>query len=133
MKLKKSKNMKQNRRWRRHCHIRKSLIGTTERPRLNVFRSLKHIYCQIIDDTFVDKNGRCCGKTLVACSTLSPSVREQIKYGGNIEAAAIVGQMIAKLAKEKNITKVVFDRGGYKYHGRIKSLAESVRKEGLRF
>ena len=129
----KKQKLKQYRRWRRHCHIRKKLIGTPERPRLSVFRSLKHIYCQIIDDTAVDKYGRICGKTLVACSTLNPSIRSKIKYGGNIESAKLVGEEIARLAKEKGITKVAFDRGGYKYHGRIKALADAARKAGLEF
>lgn len=128
-------SLKQSRRWRRHCHIRKTLIGTTEKPRLNVFRSNIHIYCQIIDDTAVDKNNNRCGKTLVACSTQTESVKKQLngKHGGNIKAAQLVGTELAKLAKEKGITAVAFDRGGYKYHGRIKALADAARKGGLQF
>lgn len=118
---------------RRHNRIRKKLEGTSERPRICVFRSLQHIYCQIIDDTFVDKTGKRSGKTLASCSTLSPSIREKVKYGGNVAAAKVVGSEIAKLAKEKGITKVAFDRGGYKYHGRVKALADAAREGGLDF
>lgn len=127
--------LKQYRRSRRHHHIRKHLIGTTERPRLNVFRSNINIYCQIIDDTVVNKQGCRCGATLVACSTLNEAVKSQLngKHGGNIKAAQLVGAEIAKLAKEKGITAVAFDRGGYKYHGRIKALADAARKGGLQF
>ena len=110
---------------RRHLRIRKKVIGTAERPRLSVYRSLKHIYCQIIDDIE--------GRTLVAASTQSPDIRSHIKYGGNAVAAEIVGKKIAEEAKNKGITKVVFDKGGYKYHGRIKALAEAARKYNLSF
>ncbi|HHT9145376.1 MAG: 50S ribosomal protein L18 [Candidatus Brocadiaceae bacterium] len=110
---------------RRHLRIRKKVVGTAERPRLSVYRSLKHIYCQIINDTE--------GRTLVAASTQSPDIRSQIKYGGNAVAAEIVGKKIAEEAKNKGITKVVFDKGGYKYHGRIKALAEAARKHNLNF
>ena len=112
-------------RTRRHLRIRKKVIGTAERPRLSVYRSLKHIYCQIINDIE--------GRTLVAASTQSPDLRLQIKYGGNAVAAEIVGKKIAEEAKIKGITKVVFDKGGYKYHGRIKALAEAARKYNLSF
>ena len=121
------------RRLKRHRHIRKAAIGTPEKPRLNVFRSHEHIYCQIIDDTFVDKTGSRSGRTLLACSTLTESVKKEIKAGGNIKAAQIVGKEIAKLAKEKGITEIVFDRGGFKYHGRIKALADAAREGGLKF
>lgn len=121
------------RRLRRKRHIRKKLVGTAERPRLCVFRSLKHIFCQIIDDTVVDKNGSYSGKTLVACSTLTASIRSRIKSGGNIAAAKIVGEEIAKLAQAKGIKKIAFDRGGYLYHGRIKALADAARQGGLEF
>lgn len=124
---------KHQRRLRRQRHLRRKLIGTPDRPRLNIYRSLKHISCQIIDDTAIDKNKNRCGKTLVACSTLSKSIRDKIKYGGNIEGARMVGEEIAKLAKEKSISKVAFDRGGFKYHGRVKALAEAARKGGLEF
>ena len=110
---------------RRHLRVRRKVFGTSERPRLSVYRSLKHIYCQIIDDSQ--------GKTLVVASTQSPDVRTQIRYGGNIQAAEFVGKKIAEEAKNKGITKVVFDKGGYKYHGRIKALAESARKHNLSF
>lgn len=110
---------------RRHLRIRKKVVGTAERPRLSVYRSLKHIYCQIINDIE--------GRTLVAASTQSPDIRSQIKYGGNAVAAEIVGKKIAEEAKNKGITKVVFDKGGYKYHGRIKALAEAARKHNLNF
>jgi len=116
---------KLQKRTRRHLHIRRKVIGTTERPRLSVYRSLKHIYCQIIDDIE--------GKTLVSASTQSPDIRSKIGYGGNVKAAEIVGEKIAEDAKLKGITKVVFDRGGYKYHGRIKALAESARRHNLSF
>ncbi len=110
---------------RRHLRIRKKVVGTAERPRLSVYRSLKHIYCQIINDIE--------GKTLVAASTQSPDLRSLIKYGGNAVAAEIVGKKIAEEAKNKGITKVVFDKGGYKYHGRVKALAEAARKHNLNF
>lgn len=112
-------------RTRRHLRIRRKVIGTSERPRLSVCRTLKHIYCQIINDIE--------GRTLAAASTRSPDIRSQIKYGGNVMAAEIVGKKIADEAKNKGITKVVFDKGGYKYHGRIKALAESARKHNLIF
>ena len=116
---------KLRKRTRRHLRIRRKVVGTAERPRLSVYRSLKHIYCQIINDIE--------GKTLVAASTQSPDLRTQIKYGGNVAAAEIVGKKIAEEAKNKGITKVVFDKGGYKYHGRIKALAEAARKYNLSF
>ncbi|MDN3515064.1 MAG: 50S ribosomal protein L18 [Candidatus Brocadia sp.] len=116
---------KLQKRARRHRRIRRKVVGTSERPRLSVFRSLKHIYCQIIND--ID------GKTLAAASTQSSDVRSEIGYGGNVKAAEIVGKKIAEAAAKKGITKVVFDKGGYKYHGRIKALAESARKHNLSF
>lgn len=118
---------------RRQSHIRKTLTGTAERPRLSVFRSVKHIYCQIIDDKAVDKHGNYSGKTLVACSSVTPAIHGKVKHGGNIEAARIVGEEIARLAKAKGITKVAFDRAGYQYHGRVKALADAARKGGLEF
>jgi len=117
--------LKALRRRRRKLRVRKKVFGTPERPRLTVFRSLKHIYAQIIDDTR--------GHTLVSTSTLSKPLREQIRYGGNKEAAAKVGEVLAKLALEQGITKVVFDRNGYKYHGRVKALADAARAAGLQF
>ena len=107
----------------RHARIRKDLIGTSERPRLNVFRSNANISAQIIDD---EK-----GVTLVSASTLEKELK--IKNGGNVEAAKIIGEEIAKRAKKAKITEVVFDRGGYLYHGRVLELANAARKGGLKF
>ena len=110
----------------RHVRLRKKVSGTTERPRLSVYRSLHHIYAQVIDDTK--------GITLVTASTVEPDLRNKLKTnGGNIEAAKIVGNVIAKKAIEKGITKVVFDRGGQIYHGRVKALATAAREGGLEF
>ena len=107
----------------RHKRIRKELSGTTDRPRLNVFRSNANITAQIIDD---EK-----GITLVSASTREKELN--IKNGGNIEAAKVIGKEIATRAKEAKISKVVFDRGGYLYHGRVKALAEAARENGLEF
>jgi len=126
-------NEKVCRRWRRHCHLRKKLVGTEQKPRLAVFRSNKYIYCQLIDDTYIDKNQSRSGRTLVACSSKMPSVASQIKNGYNMQAAEMVGAELAKLALEKGIQTVAFDRGGYHYHGRIKALADAARKGGLQF
>lgn len=109
-------------RLRRHKRVRGKISGTAERPRLNVFRSSANIYAQIIDDTT--------GRTLCAASTLDKSFNS---YGGNKEAAREVGKMIAQKAAEKGITNVVFDRGGYIFHGRVKELAEGAREGGLNF
>jgi len=105
--------------------IRKKIRGNAERPRLNVFRSLKHIHAQIIDDQK--------GYTLVSSSTLDKELKEAIKGLNKTEAARMVGKRIASLAIEKGIKKVVFDRGGYLYHGRVKALAEGAREGGLEF
>ncbi|MCL0067380.1 50S ribosomal protein L18 [Peptococcaceae bacterium] len=110
---------------KRRIRVRKKVFGTAERPRLNVFRSLNHMYAQIIDDER--------GITLVAASTLSPELREKLKRGGNIEASKAVGELIAKKAIAAGIKKVVFDRAGYIYHGRVKALAEAAREGGLDF
>jgi len=110
---------------RRHLRVRKKISGTPERPRLSVFRSLKHIYAQLIDDTR--------GVTLVSASTLDKELAGQITGGGNVEAARKVGELIAKRALEKGYAKVVFDRGGYLYHGRIRALADAAREAGLEF
>ncbi|MDF1513677.1 MAG: 50S ribosomal protein L18 [Anaerolineae bacterium] len=110
---------------RRHVHVRKHVNGTAERPRLNVFRSLNHIYVQVIDDT--------AGLTLVSSSTVDREVREQLGDISKTEQAKVVGKVVAERAIEKGITKVVFDRGGYKYHGRVKALAEAAREAGLQF
>ncbi|MCL6638772.1 MAG: 50S ribosomal protein L18 [Firmicutes bacterium] len=110
---------------KRHRRVRKKISGTAERPRLNVFRSLSNIYAQIIDDER--------GVTLVAASTLSPELREKFHSSCNREAAAAVGELIAKKAVEAGIKQVVFDRAGYVYHGRVKSLADAARAGGLEF
>jgi large subunit ribosomal protein L18 len=109
-------------RQRVHDRIRKKMQGTAERPRLNVYRSLNHMYVQVIDDLH--------GKTLVSASTAEG---EGKKTGGNVAAAKEVGKAIAERAKAKGITKVVFDRGGYIYHGRVKALADAAREGGLQF
>jgi large subunit ribosomal protein L18 len=108
-------------RQRVHQRIREKMQGSEARPRLNVYRSLNHIYAQVIDDSR--------GQTLVSASTLS----SKLKTGGNIAAAKEVGKLIAERAREKGIKQVVFDRGGYLYHGRVKALAESAREAGLDF
>lgn len=110
---------------RRHERVRKKIFGTPERPRLNVFRSLNHIYAQIIDDTR--------GHTLVSASTIDPKVRELIKGLPKTEQARLVGKVVAERALAAGIKQVVFDRGGYPYHGRVKALAEGSREAGLEF
>ncbi|MBT9258977.1 MAG: 50S ribosomal protein L18 [Clostridiales bacterium] len=109
---------------RRHLRVRRKVFGTPERPRLNVFRSGKHIYAQVVDDTI--------GHTLVAASSLDPALRGVVK-GSTKEGAEAVGKLLAQRALEKGITKVVFDRGGYRYHGRVKALADGARAGGLEF
>ena len=109
-------------RQKRHLRVRSKISGTSARPRLCVYRSLAHIYAQVIDDT--------CGKTLVSANTTE---KEFTEYGGNKEAAKKVGEMIAKRALEKGITEVVFDRGGYIFHGRVAELAAGAREAGLKF
>jgi large subunit ribosomal protein L18 len=108
-------------RQRIHARIRQKLSGTSERPRLNVYRSLNHIYAQVVDDQK--------GETLVSASTLAL----KLKTGGNVAAAKEIGKAIADRAKEKGIKKVVFDRGGFLYHGRIKAVADAAREAGLEF
>jgi len=110
---------------RRKYHVRKKVFGTRERPRLSVFRSNRHIYAQIIDDI--------AGATLVSASTKTKSLRNQLSIGGNKKAAQIVGEAIAKQAIGVGIKCVCFDRGSYKFHGRVKTLAEAARKTGLIF
>lgn len=110
---------------RRHARVRKRSFGTPDRPRLAVFKSLAHIYTQVIDDTQ--------GRTIIAASTLDPEARGRVNGLKKTERAALVGSLIARRAHEKGITKVVFDRGGFLYHGRVKALAEAARKEGLEF
>ena len=108
-----------------HIRIRSRVSGRAQAPRLNVFRSLKHIYAQIVDDSR--------GDTLIAASTRDKEVRKTLKTGGNIAAAKVVGQVLAKRATAAGISRVVFDRGGYAYHGRIKALADGAREAGLKF
>ncbi|RKX41726.1 MAG: 50S ribosomal protein L18 [Thermotogae bacterium] len=115
----------QLKRKKRHLRIRKRVFGTLERPRLSVFRSEKHIYAQIIDDTR--------GFTIVSASTLDHDLRETITKTWAKEAAREVGKLIAKRAAEKGIERVVFDRGGFKFHGRIRELADGAREAGLKF
>ncbi|HOB09150.1 MAG: 50S ribosomal protein L18 [Limnochordia bacterium] len=110
---------------RRHLRMRKKVFGTPERPRLSVYRSLNHMYAQIIDDTE--------GRTLVAASSIEPELRNKLTSTKNKEAAKEVGLLIAKRALEKGITKVVYDRGGNIYHGRIAALADGAREGGLEF
>ena len=111
-------------RQRIHFRIRQKMEDTAERPRLNVYRSLNHIYTQLIDDLN--------GVTLVSASSFGKKTEEK-HYGGNVAAAKSVGTLIAERAKEKGIKKVVFDRGGYLYHGRVKALADAAREAGLEF
>jgi large subunit ribosomal protein L18 len=107
-----------------HDRIRKKMQGTAERPRLNVYRSLNHIYVQVIDDLH--------GATVVSASS-AEGKKEDRRTGGNVAAAKTVGKVIAERAKAKGVTKVVFDRGGYIYHGRVKALADAAREAGLQF
>ena len=116
---------KTKRRTRRRAAIRHRVTGTPERPRLCVYKSLNHFYAQVIDDTE--------GRTLAAASSLDAGLRGDGKKGGNISAAAEVGRLVAERAKDKGVQKVVFDRGGFKYHGRVKAFAEAARKAGLEF
>ena len=108
---------------RRRHHVRSRIVGTAERPRLSVFRSSKHIYAQLIDDLN--------GVTLAAASSVLADVRTALKYGGNIKGAQAVGKKIAEVAKAKGIDKAAFDRGHYKFHGRVKALAEAATQGGL--
>ncbi len=119
------KNKKVFMRLRRKKRIRKRVFGTSERPRLTVFRSAKHIYAQIVDDSI--------GHTIVAASTLSKDVRDKVKGLKKVEAAKVVGKALAEKALEKGVKKVVFDRNGFKYHGRVAALAEGAREGGLEF
>lgn len=109
----------------RHSRVRKKISGTPERPRLCVYRSNKNIYVQIIDDVN--------GKTLVSASTIDKEMLDKMAYGGNKQAARMVGEFIANKALENKIEEVVFDRGGYLYHGRVKELADGAREAGLKF
>jgi len=110
---------------RRHIRIRKRISGTAGRPRLSVFRSLGHIYAQILDDTL--------GQTITSASTLDPEIRAEAQPKAKTEKAKLVGTLLGKRALGKEIEQVVFDRGGYKYHGRIRTLADAAREAGLKF
>ncbi len=111
---------------KRHRRIRRKIVGTKERPRLSVRRSINHLYTQIVDDA--------AGKTIVQLSTVSKDMKDKIsKSGGNVKGAALLGTALAEKCKKEGITKVVFDRAGYLYHGRVKALADAARKGGLSF
>ena len=110
---------------KRRLRYRERLSGTPERPRLTVFRSLKHVYAQAVDDA--------AGRTIASVSTLDPEVRKRISQGGNLAAARIVGELLAERLKSKGIETVRFDRAGYLYHGRVKAIAEAARGHGLKF
>jgi len=116
---------KSNTRDARHARVRQKITGVTGRPRLSVFRSLNHIYAQVIDDTI--------GTTLVAASSLDAEIKNASKDETKSALASKVGALLASRAKEKGITEVAFDRGGFKYHGRVKALAEAAREGGLKF
>ena len=120
-----SKQDKNIKRSKRHYKQRRYINGTPERPRLNVYRSLNHIYAQVIDDTV--------GNTIAAASTVEASIKAQIEGKDKKDAAFVVGETVAKRALEKGVTKVVYDRGGYLYAGRVQKLAEGARKGGLDF
>ena len=120
-----SKQSRSDIRVKKHVRLRNRFSGTAERPRLAVFRSNNHMYAQIIDDTV--------GNTLVSASTLQKDVKAELEKTNNVEAAAYLGTVIAKKAIEKGITSVVFDRGGFIYHGKIKALADAAREAGLNF
>jgi large subunit ribosomal protein L18 len=122
--MKKSKTMRAAR-VRRHARVRKRVNGTAERPRLCVFRSLSHIYAQVIDD--VSRT------TLVSASDMEPALKAKVNGKKKSDVATIVGELVAERAKGKGVSKVVFDRGGYPFHGRIKALAEAARSGGLEF
>lgn len=111
-------------RLRIHRRIRRRVVGRAQAPRLNVYRSLSHIYAQIVDDPR--------GQTLTSASSLDKEVRKTLKTGGNVAAAKAVGKTLAERAKQAGITRVVFDRGGYAYHGRVKALADAAREAGLK-
>ena len=118
-------DLKKTRRRRRKLRVRKRIFGTADRPRLTVFRSSKNIAAQLVDDVT--------GVTLCQAASLNKELRDRISYGGNIAAAKAIGTAVAERAKEKGITQVAFDRNGYRYHGRIKALADAAREGGLGF
>ena len=116
---------KRQARLNRRKRVRKRIKGVAERPRLNVFRSARHIYAQLIDDST--------GRTLVAASSLSKDFKSEQTWGGNVAAAKVVGRLIAEKAQAQGISQVVFDRNGFRYHGRVKTLADAAREGGLKF
>ena len=120
-----SMNIRQQARLKRKKRIRKKIHGTPERPRLSVFRSARHTYAQIIDDSQ--------GRTLMTASTIDPQTKDAPKFGSKVEAAKFVGKLIGERAQDKGIKKVVFDRNGFLYHGRVQSLSEGAREAGLVF
>jgi len=120
-----SRKSREDQRKHRHRRVRAKISGTTERPRLNVYRSLENIYAQVIDDSK--------GHTLVSASTIDTEVAKMVKGKSKTEQAKVVGEIIAKRAADAGVSDVVFDRGGYKYHGRVKALAEGAREGGLKF
>lgn len=120
-----SKTDRRAARLRRHRRVRKHVVGTSERPRLNVFRSLRHIYAQVIDDSNEH--------TLASASTIDQEVEAQIQGLTKTEQARVVGKLVAERALSQGIKKVVFDRGGYQYHGRVEALADAAREGGLEF
>jgi len=120
-----SQKLKSSQRLRRRMHVRSNITGTAEKPRLTVFRSSKHIYAQVIDDTT--------GQTLAHASTLSKDLRGTLDSDKKVDAAKKVGALIAKICKSKKIDRVVFDRNGYLYHGRVSALAQAAREAGLEF
>jgi large subunit ribosomal protein L18 len=117
--------VKIERRLRRKKRVRKNVFGTEDRPRLTVFRSLKNIYAQLIDDA--------AGKTIVEASTRCKELKDSVDYGGNVAAAKVVGKLLAERAQAKGISTATFDRNGYRFHGRVKALAEAARESGLKF
>lgn len=119
------KDKKELQRLKRHQRIRLKIRGTSQRPRLVVSRSLKNLYAQVIDDTQ--------NRTIFSLSTLDKEIKDKFPCAGNVKAAEFFGEVFARRAKEKGITKIVFDRAGYLYHGRIKAFAEALRKGGLQF
>ncbi len=121
----KASKVKQIRRWRRKRRVRKNVAGTESRPRLTVFRAHKSISAQIIDDD--------CGQTICQVSTRNKDLRADFPYGGNIDAAKRLGGLLAERAKAKGISDIVLDRNGYRYHGRVKALADGAREGGLKF
>ena len=120
-----SRLSKDQHRQRVHQRVRTRVAGTPDRPRLSVYRSLEHIYAQVIDDHS--------GKTLASASSNDGDTKKNLKGGGNVAAAKVIGKVIAERAKAAGVSKVVFDRGGYKYHGRVKALADAAREAGLQF